>query len=136
LQTKNIFDDLEKYQSLRFRAIELHKAGQLEEAATIYERALALWEMIQASTSTFTTPVSFDQPYFGFPVDRFIFLASFGFVSYRARKNPEATITVFMCAFPDPHDQVGLVIKCHVERTGPEYGIRCSNASMTTLSSS
>ena len=48
---------------------------------------------------------------FGLPDDRFLFLFSFDFNSYAARKNPEATIRAFRKAFLPARRDVGLVIK-------------------------
>lgn len=48
---------------------------------------------------------------FGLPEDRFLFLFSFDFSSYVARKNPLATVSAFRSAFPLEDDRVGLVLK-------------------------
>jgi len=48
---------------------------------------------------------------FGLPEDRFLFLFSFDFSSYVARKNPLATVRAFRSAFPPGDDRVGLVLK-------------------------
>jgi len=48
---------------------------------------------------------------FGLPDDRFLFLFSFDFNSFSARKNPEGTITAFKRAFAPGRRDVGLVIK-------------------------
>jgi glycosyltransferase involved in cell wall biosynthesis len=64
-----------------------------------------------------TVPVSFsinghyDRAHFFLPKDRFLFLFSYDFHSFSARKNPEACIEAFRSGF-DPNDKrVGLVIK-------------------------
>jgi glycosyltransferase involved in cell wall biosynthesis len=52
-----------------------------------------------------------DRRYFRLPERRFMFLFNFDFGSYRARKNPDATIAAFHRAFPEPNAPVCLVIK-------------------------
>ena len=49
---------------------------------------------------------------FKLPEGRFLFLYSFDFSSYRARKNPDAALIAFKEAFPPSRNDVGLVIKC------------------------
>lgn len=53
----------------------------------------------------------FDRAFFELPANCFLFLYSFSFASYPARKNPEAAIRAFKRAFPNPHTRAGLVIK-------------------------
>lgn len=48
---------------------------------------------------------------FGLPDDRFVFLFSFDFSSFMARKNPQATIAAFQSAFPTADERVALVLK-------------------------
>jgi len=48
---------------------------------------------------------------FGLPEGRFLFLFSFDFNSFVARKNPEGAISAFKRAFADRKSDVGLVIK-------------------------
>jgi glycosyltransferase involved in cell wall biosynthesis len=57
---------------------------------------------------------------FGLPDDRFLFLFSFDFNSFAARKNPEATIRAFQRAFAPSRRDVGLVIKSINGRNKPE----------------
>jgi glycosyltransferase involved in cell wall biosynthesis len=52
-----------------------------------------------------------DRSYFRLPMFRFIFLFSFDFKSYMARKNPAAVIAAFRQAFPQSAERVTLVIK-------------------------
>lgn len=54
---------------------------------------------------------SYDRNYFGLSSQRFLFLFSYDFHSFNARKNPEATLLAFRKAFLPTNDQVGLVIK-------------------------
>lgn len=58
-----------------------------------------------------TVQGGFDRAFFGLPADCFLFLYSFSFASYPARKNPEAAIKAFKRAFPNPRTRVGLVLK-------------------------
>lgn len=48
---------------------------------------------------------------FKLPKEKILFIFSFDFNSYLARKNPEAPVKAFKMAFPNPHEAVGLVIK-------------------------
>lgn len=48
---------------------------------------------------------------FGLPAQPFLFLFSYDFHSYTARKNPQAVLASFQRAFPPPASGVGLVIK-------------------------
>lgn len=48
---------------------------------------------------------------FGLPDDRFVFLFSFDFSSFIARKNPLATVAAFRSAFPPGDERVALVLK-------------------------
>ncbi|MGZ9234678.1 MAG: glycosyltransferase [Anaerolineales bacterium] len=57
---------------------------------------------------------------FSLPEDKFLFLFTFDFSSFAARKNPTATIEAFMKAFPACEDHVGLVIKCSQGYKYPE----------------
>ena len=57
---------------------------------------------------------------FGLPDDRFLFLFSFDFNSYAARKNPDATIKAFRQAFEPARRDVGLVIKSINGRNVPD----------------
>lgn len=60
---------------------------------------------------------------FGLPEGKFLFLFSYDFDSYPARKNPEACIEAFQRAFPMPENGVGLVIKTmYGERHERAYG--------------
>ncbi len=54
---------------------------------------------------------NFDRNYFSLPSGSFIFLFSFDFKSYIARKNPSACIRAFVKAFPRGDEAVTLVIK-------------------------
>ena len=58
-----------------------------------------------------TVQGGYDRAFFGLPADPFLFLCSFSFASYPARKNPEAAIRAFKHAFPNPHAPVALVLK-------------------------
>ncbi|WP_336975218.1 glycosyltransferase [Sphingobium aromaticiconvertens] len=62
----------------------------------------------------FTINQIFDRKSLGLPEERFIFLFSFDFLSFRSRKNPEAVIAAFSAAFKGAsyRDHVSLVIKC------------------------
>lgn len=57
---------------------------------------------------------------FGLAEGRFLFLFSFDFSSYSARKNPVAVIQAFRRAFPSAREDVGLVIKSHGALGHPE----------------
>jgi len=57
---------------------------------------------------------------FRLPADRFLFLFSFDFNSFVARKNPEAAIRSFQRAFASSRRDVGLVIKSINGRNKPE----------------
>jgi glycosyltransferase involved in cell wall biosynthesis len=57
---------------------------------------------------------------FGLPEDRFLFLFSFDFNSFVARKNPEAAILAFLRAFVPARRDAGLVIKSINGRNKPE----------------
>lgn len=48
---------------------------------------------------------------FGLPIDRFLFVFSFDFLSSMARKNPRACIDAFFKAFPRGSEPVGIVVK-------------------------
>ena len=48
---------------------------------------------------------------FGLPDDRFLYLFVFDFMSYPARKNPEACMEAFLLAFPGGDEPVNLVLK-------------------------
>lgn len=48
---------------------------------------------------------------FGLPEARFLFLFVFDFMSYPARKNPEACVEAFLRAFPQGDEPVNLVLK-------------------------
>ncbi len=52
-----------------------------------------------------------DRRAFGLPEGRFLFLYTFDWNSYPARKNPAAVVAAFQAAFPDPAAPVGLVLK-------------------------
>ncbi len=47
----------------------------------------------------------------GLPDNKFLFLYTFDFNSYLARKNPQAAVKAFIKAFPSSNTQVGLVLK-------------------------
>ena len=59
----------------------------------------------------FDVPVGMDRACFGLPADEFVFLFSFDFNSFIARKNPEAVIAAFRRAFADGTRGVRLLIK-------------------------
>jgi glycosyltransferase involved in cell wall biosynthesis len=48
---------------------------------------------------------------FGLPRGRFLFLFTFDYNAFVARKNPEAVIAAFRNAFPAARDDVGLIVK-------------------------
>ncbi|MEQ1593947.1 MAG: SEC-C metal-binding domain-containing protein [Casimicrobium sp.] len=50
---------------------------------------------------------------FGLPDDAFVFMFSFDFNSYPARKNPSAIVRAFKLAFASAERGVRLLIKCH-----------------------
>ncbi len=56
-------------------------------------------------------PPAADRAHFGLPDDATVFLFMFDFRSYASRKNPEAVVQAFLTAFPDPEDNVRLVVK-------------------------
>lgn len=47
----------------------------------------------------------------GLAPDATVFLFMFDFRSFASRKNPEAVVQAFLTAFPDPEDEVRLVVK-------------------------
>ncbi|MES2933685.1 MAG: glycosyltransferase, partial [Pseudomonadota bacterium] len=57
---------------------------------------------------------------FGVAKERFLFLFSFDFGSFSARKNPDAAILAFQQAFPLDRQDVGLIIKSHGGANWPE----------------
>lgn len=57
---------------------------------------------------------------FGLREDSFLFLATFDFNSYLARKNPMAAIKAFRMAFPQGSERVQLLIKSSNGRGSPE----------------
>ena len=79
-------------------------AGALRRATTkpVYQIAPALEIVLR-------------RPYrraeFGLPEDRFLFLFTFDYNSFVARKNPEGVIAAFRSAFAPERDDVGLVVK-------------------------
>lgn len=78
-------------------------------------------EAIAASTSKpvlrmpkaieFEAPTGMDRAYFGLPKDEFLFLFSYDFNGFIARKNPEAVIAAFRQAFADGITGVRLLVK-------------------------
>lgn len=56
-------------------------------------------------------PVEMDRAHFGLPRDEFVFLFSYDFNSFAARKNPEAVIAAFRQAFADGVGGVRLLVK-------------------------
>jgi mannose-1-phosphate guanylyltransferase/mannose-1-phosphate guanylyltransferase/mannose-6-phosphate isomerase len=59
---------------------------------------------------------------FHLPEDLFLFVFSFDFNSYLARKNPQGTVHAFKAAFPQGDESVGLVIKVsHVDTTDERW---------------
>jgi glycosyltransferase involved in cell wall biosynthesis len=59
----------------------------------------------------FEAPVGIDRAHFGLPSDEFVFLFSYDFNSFIARKNPEAVIAAFRQAFADGVGGVRLLVK-------------------------
>lgn len=59
----------------------------------------------------FEAPTGMGRAYFGLPPGKFVFLYSYDFNSFVARKNPEAVIDAFKRAFPVALDDVVLVMK-------------------------
>jgi glycosyltransferase involved in cell wall biosynthesis len=55
--------------------------------------------------------IAADRSEFGLPNDRFLFLFVFDFMSYPARKNPQACVEAFLKAFPAGDEPVNLVLK-------------------------
>ncbi|MEB1530134.1 glycosyltransferase family 4 protein [Xanthomonas sp. WHRI 7945] len=51
------------------------------------------------------------RPDFGLDSDKFLFLCSFDFHSFIARKNPHAVVRAFLAAFPPGRDDVRLLVK-------------------------
>lgn len=70
----------------------------------------------------FTIERTFDRASLKLPENRFLFLFSFDFLSFRSRKNPEAVIDAFTAAFKGTpyRDHVSLVIKCVNSRHRPD----------------
>jgi glycosyltransferase involved in cell wall biosynthesis len=54
---------------------------------------------------------SFARDHFRMEEDRFYFIFTFDHFSFAERKNPLGILRVFLSAFPDPSEKVGLVIK-------------------------
>jgi len=59
----------------------------------------------------FEVPAGMDRVQFGLPPDEFVFLFSYDFNSFIARKNPEAVIAAFRRAFEDSASGVRLLVK-------------------------
>ena len=59
----------------------------------------------------FEAPENMDRAHFGLPRDEFVFLFSYDFNSFAARKNPEAAIAAFRAAFADGVKGVRLLVK-------------------------
>jgi glycosyltransferase involved in cell wall biosynthesis len=59
----------------------------------------------------FEPPSGMERAYFGLPRDAFVFLFSYDFNSFVARKNPEAVIAAFRQAFSDGVQGVRLLVK-------------------------
>ena len=62
-------------------------------------------------TIDFEVPTGMDRAHFGLDSDAFVFLFSYDFNGFAARKNPEATIEAFRRAFPDRRQNARLVVK-------------------------
>lgn len=60
----------------------------------------------------FAVPTGMDRAHFGLPLDAFVFLFSYDFNGFVARKNPEAVIAAFRQAFADGEQGVKLLVKC------------------------
>ena len=65
-------------------------------------------------------PTGMDRAYFGLPRDAFVFLFSFDFNGFTARKNPQAVIAAFRQAFDDPDRKVRLLLKTSNGRRFPD----------------
>ena len=59
----------------------------------------------------FEAPAAMDRTHFGLPAGEFVFLFSYDFNSFAARKNPEATIAAFRAAFAGGTKGVRLLVK-------------------------
>jgi glycosyltransferase involved in cell wall biosynthesis len=59
----------------------------------------------------FKAPTGMDRTHFGLPRDEFVFLFSYDFNGFVARKNPEAVISAFRQAFPSGTNGVRLLVK-------------------------
>jgi glycosyltransferase involved in cell wall biosynthesis len=59
----------------------------------------------------FDAPEGMDRAYFGLPDDAFVYLYSYDFNSFTARKNPEAAIAAFRQAFRDSSSGKRLLVK-------------------------
>ncbi len=59
----------------------------------------------------FEAPEGMDRAYFGLPDDAFVYLYSYDFNSFTARKNPEAVIAAFRQAFPGASGGKRLLVK-------------------------
>lgn len=59
----------------------------------------------------FEAPTGMDRAYFGLPDDAFVYLYSYDFNSFTARKNPEAAIAAFRQAFDDRSGDQRLLVK-------------------------
>lgn len=61
---------------------------------------------VDAATSN-----AYSRASFGLPEGRFLFLYTFDWNSFPARKNPQAVVAAFQSAFPDPTTPVNLILK-------------------------
>ncbi len=59
----------------------------------------------------FTPPAGMDRAHFALPPDAFVFLFSYDFNGFAARKNPEAVLAAFRRAFPAEQRNVKLLLK-------------------------
>ena len=89
--------------------------------------ATAARKVIDKRIVKITPPIDERQPSrrytraeFGLPETAFLFLFSFDFGSYPARKNPEAVVRAFKFAFSRGETNAHLIVKCHRAHTFPD----------------
>lgn len=79
------------------------------------QEAMALKAPVPVVHMPMAVDVRMSRPYrradFALPEERFLFLYTFDWNSYPARKNPAAVVAAFQAAFPDPRTPVALVLK-------------------------
>jgi glycosyltransferase involved in cell wall biosynthesis len=79
--------------------------------AAFAREALRPVKLVPMAVVAPVVPLAPDRAKLGLPLDATVFLFMFDFRSYASRKNPEAVVQAFLSAFPDPQENVRLVIK-------------------------